>query len=349
MIKHDLYDNDLDAGIDNSNDTQRNSRNSSNDTQIDHDETSVEDEHNDDYNMNMNMNVNESNQINKSMILKKILMNSKNIQIKENKIDKSEQKSTSEVANVQKQNVKVLIAEDMNVISDVLNDITKDNCLNKLETLGIVTYVFVEINQFDRWNNRNIINNIINLGDDNYETYKQNPNQYIKMAYFRLNNSKLLIKLGEKEKELFKILILYGIERCKNIYKINFNSANITNSFLGRILQIFENRNKNNEYYGPELLFIENNPISDRGVEMICKYIKQNGKELKHIAVGHCFANISINNCLLFCQSLKHNQSILKITFDLKNMKHRQSVDKSLKNNYSKYIIKQKQIDEIVE
>ena len=97
-----------------------------------------------------------------------------------------------------------------------------------------------------------------------------------------LLNSKVLIKLRDEEKEKFKRLILFGLEECPKIYKINFNTANITNQFLDDILQVLGRRSVrigNSDtltlrattwrsdidddavFFGPELLFLENNPI----------------------------------------------------------------------------------------
>ena len=43
-----------------------------------------------------------------------------------------------------------------------------------------------------------------------------------------------------------------------------------------------------------------------------------------------------------FCEALEQNEYILKVTFDMRWSQHRQSVDKSLKRNYTKYRNEQK-------
>ena len=233
---------------------------------------------------------------------------------------------------------------DVTLIDKTMKGVTQENAVKKLEILGIITYIYVPINEFERWNNRNSISNIIDAGDNNESNYRKYPDKYIKMANITLLNSKILIKLAEEQKELFKTLIVYGLQKCQMIYKINFNAANITNPFLDKILHVLGERNikiqeqnrqhlaqlsssvsingfdsddtmivedeiqanklkvhnhllsvDKNMIYGPELFLVENNPISDRGVELVCKYVAQNGLHLKCLKVGHCFGTISTN------------------------------------------------------
>ena len=89
--------------------------------------------------------------------------------------------------------------------------------------------------------------------------------------------------------------------------------------------------------FGPEMVLMENNPISDRGMAMVCALVAQNGAHLKCLKVGHCFATISSALCATFCESLERNEFILKVTFDMRWQQHRHAVDRALKSNYSKY------------
>ena len=268
---------------------------------------------------------------------------------------------------------KVQNVADVTMMANTLKDVTKENCIGHLERLEIVSWITVPINEFDRWNQRNAISNAIAAGEChlNEKHYRKNPSKFVRMAVISLLNSKILIKLHDEQKEQFKRLILLGLESCRLIYKINFNTANITNKFLDDILQVLGRRYKNERIssssspskrvgstskaaglrvdvrengsaFGPELLFLENNPISDRGIEMVCRYVARNVADLKCLKVGHCFGTISSNCCGAFCDNLERNEYILKVTFDMRWPQHRSSVDKSLKRNYSQYRSRQK-------
>merc|ERR1719229_718760 len=238
------------------------------------------------------------------------------------------------------------IADITLIDQTIKGDITRDNCLEKLENLNILSWIYVKKNAFERWNERNAIANAMNEGKDNKAQYEETPTEYIKMCNITLLNSKVLIKLNPSDQEAFKQLILLSIEQCPSIYMINFNASNICNNFLDKIVKTLSRRQQNEQRYGPELLLLENNPITDRGISMLCQYVAQNGAHLKCLKVGHCFGTISTKCCQQFCDALKANEQILKVTFDMRWNQHRQLVDKSLKRNYAKYRKEQKMYKE---
>lgn len=167
-----------------------------------------------------------------------------------------------------------------------------------------------------------------------------------------INSSSILTqKLNKTQKIEFEKLILFALEITPDLYSIHLSYCNITNSFLKNIMQTLvqrsniislqtKSRNSNiyeyspkklsshmkskslnmdlmesKKLFGPEIIEIEGNPISDTGMKYVLDFIESNSPNLKILKAGQQFNTISADVCERCCFAMKQNSFLLEFTF----------------------------------
>ena len=96
------------------------------------------------------------------------------------------------------------------------------------------------------------------------------------MKCFLLKRCETVLNIEKHEMDDFKQCVLTALECVDKVYSLNLNSSNTDDDFLGEIFDVLIKRNHERYKYGPEILDIENLPIKDDGIELICKYLEHN-------------------------------------------------------------------------
>ena len=164
------------------------------------------------------------------------------------------------------------------------------------------------------------------------------------MKCFLLKNFHKVWDIQEHEMEDFKKCVLNALELVDNIYLLNLNSSNTDTVFLGEIFDVLIKRNnERNETnkYGPEILDMENLPIKDDGIELICKYFDHKCKDTKWIKIGNFYGYYQMSSSMTakIIDSLEQNEYILKLDIEIpsKYLQHSHQKDKIIKRNEKKY------------
>ena len=168
--------------------------------------------------------------------------------------------------------------------------------------------------------------------------------EYKEMKCFLLKNCEKVLNIQDHEYDDFKKCVLKALELVNNIYLLNLNSSKCDDVFLGEIFDVLIKRNHQrheSNKYGPEILDMENIPIKDDGIELICKYFQHKCKDTKWIKIGHFFGYYQMSSSLSakFIESLEQNQYILKLDIEIpsKHNQHSHQKDKIIKRNEKKY------------
>ena len=119
------------------------------------------------------------------------------------------------------------------------------------------------------------------------------------MKCFLLKRCEKVLNIEKHEMEDFKQCVLTALERVDKIYSLNLNSSETDDDFLGEIFDVLIKRNHERYKYGPEILDIENLPIKDDGIELICKYLEHKCQDTKWIKIGQFFGGYQMSKSLM--------------------------------------------------
>mmetsp|Transcript_50681 Transcript_50681/g.84280 ORF Transcript_50681/g.84280 Transcript_50681/m.84280 type:complete len:424 (+) Transcript_50681:43-1314(+) len=150
------------------------------------------------------------------------------------------------------------------------------------------------------------------------------------LEVLNMNNNVMMKKMSEKEKENMENLICDSMVRNKELKQVQMCNADIGNDFLMKIL---EKLTDNREQHNVTELWLESNPIGDKGMSALAQFIASDDK----ITIIKLYSNkktISTPVLNELIDAMEKNETILKFVFDGFRFQHQKDKkEKYLRRN----------------
>ena len=133
-----------------------------------------------------------------------------------------------------------------------------------------------------------------------------------KLEVLNMNNNAMMKKMSEKEKENMENLICDSLIKNEELTQVQMCNADINDAFLAKILnKLASNRDRHNI----RELWLESNPISDKGMKDLAKFIINDNKiEIIKLYNNKKTISTAVLNELL--DALSKNTTIVKFVFE---------------------------------
>ncbi|ETO26038.1 hypothetical protein RFI_11099 [Reticulomyxa filosa] len=172
--------------------------------------------------------------------------------------------------------------------------------------------------------------NIPNANANANTNASPNANVPEKLEVLNMNNSAIMNKMSQTEKENMETLICNGIVNNKDLKVVQMCNANVDDLFFIKILDtLAQNQTSVTE------VWFENNSIGDTGMQRLATFIRND----KQITVMKFYSNkktISTPVLEELCNAIMANETLIKFVFDgFRFQQHKDTLEKALKRNHN--------------
>jgi len=146
-----------------------------------------------------------------------------------------------------------------------------------------------------------------NGGDDDTKEEEEAPLEVLNM-----NNNVMMKKMSEKEKENMENLICDSLIKNSELKQVQMCNADINDDFL---IKILDKLAANEQQHSINELWLESNPIGDKGMSALAKFIANDAK----VSIIKLYSNKkTISTPILneLIEALEKNTTIVKFVFD---------------------------------
>lgn len=149
-----------------------------------------------------------------------------------------------------------------------------------------------------------------------------------------LNSTEIFLKLSDKKVKLLKDCIMWCIADNPRLMSLQMANVQMDDKWLSEVLDIL--MNSHNSQMLTELV-LESNPITDKGIEMLSKYIELNPPCLRVLKLGNLWSDITTPMMNHFLKALNKNTQLVKVTMDVRFYQHRDKISKITNRNFKRY------------
>ena len=159
---------------------------------------------------------------------------------------------------------------------------------------------------------------------------EMNKEKEIKFEVLNMNNNNMMKKMSDKEKDNMENLICDALIKNEDLSQVQMCNADINDKFLIKILNKLTN---NTSTHNITELWLESNPISDKGIKDLAKFI-ENDNKIQIIKLYNNKKTISTQILNELLDSLSKNTTIIKFVEDSFRFQHQKDrKEKYLRRN----------------